>query len=54
MNIDQQIENALNQKMYEWKYKYLQDKNNTIYTTWATESNFKDAYKKTKVISKNS
>ena len=49
----QQINAALNQKMYEWKYKYLDDKSNSVYTTWATESNFKSSYKKTKVISKN-
>jgi len=49
---EQQILKALNQPVYEWFYRYNNDPNKTIYSTTATESNFKDAYKNTLIIRK--
>lgn len=51
-NIDQKISKAFNQKMYEYKYRYLGDKAGTIYTNWCTESQFENCYKNTVVLSK--
>ena len=42
MNIDQQIQNALNEPMYEWKFIRILDGTKTVSTEWATESNFVD------------
>ena len=44
MNIEQQIESALNQPMYEYKFFSIFDKTKTIVTDWCTESNFADAH----------
>ena len=53
MNIEQQIENALNQPMYEYKYFKIFDNTKTVCTTWATESNFANENPGVIVISKS-
>jgi len=52
-NFDQQIENALNQQMYEWVYRYTDDPTRTPYMNWMTESQFKSCYPNTVVIRKS-
>jgi len=49
----QQVENALNEPMFEYKFFKMFDKTKTIVTEWATESNFTDANPGVIVISKN-
>jgi hypothetical protein len=49
---DQQIENAFNQPMYEYKFFKIFDKTKTIVTDWCTESNFADAHPGVIVTSK--
>ena len=44
MNILQQVEKALNEPMYEWKYFAILDGTKTVCTDWATESNFVDSH----------
>ena len=51
-NQDQQINAAFNQQMFEFKYRYTNDKAGTIYTNWCTENQFKNCYPETIVISK--
>jgi hypothetical protein len=51
-NFDKQIENAFNQPMYEYRYRYLQDITGTIYTNWCTASQFENCYPNTIVIDK--
>ena len=51
-NINQQIEAALNQTMYEYKFFKIFDKKKTICTDWCTESNFADAHPGVIVTSK--
>ena len=43
-NINQQIEAALNQTMYEYKFFEMSDNTRTVKTDWCTESNFADAH----------
>jgi hypothetical protein len=49
---DQQIESALNEPMYEYKFFKIFDKTKTIVTDWCTESNFADAHPGVIVTSK--
>ena len=53
MTIETQIENALNEPMYEYKYFKIFDKTKTVCMDWATESNFADSHPGVIVISKN-
>ena len=49
---NEQIIEMLNQKMFEFKYRYIDDISGNIYTNWMTESQFKNCYPRTIVISK--
>ena len=49
--INEQIENALNQTMYEFKYFKMSDSKRTVCMDWCTESNFADAHPGVIVIS---
>ena len=49
---EQQIFNAFNQTMFEYKYRYSDDPNKTVYTNWLTEGQFKSCYPNAIVISK--
>ena len=40
----QQVERALNEPMYEWKFIRIMDGLKTVSTEWATESNFIDSH----------
>ena len=51
-HINNQINEALNAQMFEYKYRYIQDKAATVYTNWLTENQFKTCYPDTIVISK--
>ena len=48
----QQVERALNEPMYEYKYFAMVDHTRTVCTDWATESNFTDSHPGVIVISK--
>jgi len=48
----QQIENALNEPMFEYKFFKIFDNTKTIVTDYCTESNFTDTHPGVIVISK--
>ena len=48
----QQINEAYNQVMYEYTFRYSDDPTNNVYKNWMTESQFKNCYPGTIVINK--
>ena len=48
----QQVEKALNEPMYEFKFFKMSDSTRTVCLDWCTESNFADAHPGVIVLSK--